>query len=196
MKKNKVLLNIVLSVLLAIVTESCISFIPNFYKNNIKGYKQTVLTLDDFELVNWSEDGNDGYISLPDPMFIKEGLKTNIGDMDITVDTNDTIYGTTVFFTEKEGETFNSDNIITEGSCENSTLTVKLNRYVNDLRIDPCEAEGIHINNITVILNPDRLSFSFSRFFAVIILYFATAFLFRLQKRPDYTELENNSDGS
>lgn len=196
MKKNKVLQNIIFSVLLAVIVEGIISIVPNYYKNNVQGYKQIVLTLDDFTLYNWAEDENGGYTSLPDPMFVIEDLQADIKDMDIAIDTQDSIIGTTIFFTEEEGQAFNGENIIAGGSFKNSRMTAEVNRFVNDLRIDPGEAEGIHINNISVTLNPDRVRFSLSRFLAVIILYFSTLFLFGLQKRPDYTEFENNSEES
>lgn len=195
MKKSKFFLNILYSVIIAVAVEGIISIVPNYYKNNVQGYKEARLTLENFDMYNWSEEGNGSYVSLPDPILVIEDLQANIKDIDITVDSADNISSVTFFYTENDGQVFNGDNIIL-GNLVDSELTLSVNKYVNDIRIDLGDDAGMRINGVTVVLNPDRIKFSFTRFITVIILYFSTIFLFRLQRRPDYTELENISDGS
>lgn len=194
MKKHKVIRHIIISVLLALLVEGLIFGFPYLYKNYIKGCNQTELSLADFALYNWTDGENGGYISLPDPMVIVENLKVSVDEMDIVVNCDAPVSGITVFYTESDDQVFTAEHAIAAGDYVGNVITVSVDRFVNDLRIDLGEADGTHLNDMSVILNPDRITFSISRIITVIILYFSTLFLFRLQKRPDYTELEDDAD--
>ena len=196
-KLKKILLLFGISLVLAFLTEGVLSIFPSFYKNQILDHKQHILTLDDFDKSNWVENEDGTITSLPDPILVTYDLNMYIDNIEIHADTAaGVIYGVSLFYSNDDVQYFSEDGMIRNDQVFVDTLSMKIDHQVRDLRIDLGEEQGLVLNDVYFVINPDGRSFSISRFVAVFIIVFATYGLFTLQSRPKYFDLsqQNNSD--
>lgn len=194
-KLKKILILFGISLTLAFLTEGILSLFPSFYKNEILGHRQCILTLDDFDKANWviNEDGS--ITSQPDPILATYGLNKYIEDIEVHADTAaGVIYGVSLFYSNDDVQFFSADGMVRNDQIFVDSVSLKVDKQVRDLRIDLGEEPGLVLNNVYFVINPDGRQFSLSRFIAVFIIVFATYGLFTLQSRPKYFDMNQQND--
>ncbi len=157
-----------------------------------KSVKQNICVgLNETELLNWNTDGGT-LVSMPDPIILVNDINTEVKTVSIKVDAEGDIPYVDMFYINDEHTVPANENLIkTYGPFKDGKLEVDINEYAEILRIDLADAEGLELNNIDIVINENFFSFSFARFFAIIILYYAAVFLFGLQRSPDYNIFED-----
>ena len=150
---------------------------PNLEKN-------VSYTLDNMDTINW-EKNDETLVSGLDPMLILSGINQEVRSVEISVDADQSIKSSTIFYINNQVKYFSEQGmVIAKG--EQGKVSAPINKYVKDLRIDLVENAGLVLYKITVIINPAKIQISFYRIITIILIYFATIGLFKLQKSPDY----------
>lgn len=180
MKKLKI---IVLPVVAALVIEiGYFNFRP--LVNAIQRIDSITYTSDDLEFVNWSES-EDGRVSSPDPMIIRENISTMVDSFRIHIDAVPQPTSYTVFYTEGPNEVFNAEKMIVLTDMTGDD-TIKLRRRVTAIRVDPGDEAGVLLKDVSFYLNEVPWDISVSRLIAIPAIIWGIALLMKLQASPIY----------
>ncbi len=180
----KKLLKIICSIAIVFLIEVlCFNFSVILAK--LKGIETLTLQSDDLEYLNWDtiEDGTK--ISLSDPMIYKENLSLDISNMVLILDVQPQPAFYTIFYTTEEGEDFSAEKMIVVESGQGE-VEIPISGAVKKLRIDPGEEAGLVMRDITLKINDISWNISFARIIAMLLVFWGTAWLMRLQSPPDY----------
>lgn len=176
---------VLLELLVFNFTELSILMNPSLEKN-------ISYTLVNMEKVNWKKN-NESIISNLDPMLILSDINKEVRTVKISVEANEPIESSTIFYTNSQLKYFSEKGMVIAKGGQ-GVLSISLNNFVKDLRIDVTEKAGLVLSNITVVINPVKIQISFSRIIAVILIYLGTVILFNLQKNPDYQIDQKNNN--
>jgi len=151
---------------------------PNYQAN-------VILSLEDFETVNW-QLGEEGTMeSGVDPILVAGGLDMRVDKVEVMAAASRQIPYIDIFYINDKHPQYGDLYLHNELSDENSSVFT-LEDNVADLRIDLGDDAGLILRELTVFINPVKFCPSLSRIVAVILIYWGGVFLFSLQKMPDY----------
>lgn len=143
------------------------------------------LHLSDFETANWEhlEDGR--LCSGEDPILVVAGVDAHIDKIEIDVIASRELPYIDIFYINKDhpqyGELYQRC-----GEMEGNHAEASIDDHVQDLRLDLGDDAGLTLYDLTVRINPVEIDISIARIAAIIFIYWSGAFLFSLQKAPDY----------
>ena len=144
-----------------------------------------VVSLSEFEPVNW-ETGPDGYlVSMFDPMLYLNCDNIFIDSISIKADTSNELTYVDFFYINEQYVKY-GDFFLRCEDIEDNSLTIEVHDIVQALRIDLGDMPSLSLYDLTVTINPVSISPSLSRIVAMILIYWCGVFLFSLQKMPDY----------
>lgn len=194
---RKVIIRIILVALLSVVIEVLViqgKNIVSLVQLGDKANKE--IHMDAFEYVNWEQNNNGEFVSLEDPILVYDAGNLEIRNISIHVDSPDTIPYIDVFYTNDLYHDF-ADHYFRCAEINNNSALISINDHVRKLRFDLGDEEGLVVRDITCVLNHARIKISLSRIIAINLIYWATCFLFSLQKMPDYgiDKKMNNTQG-
>lgn len=182
MKKN--ITRIMLSVAVALLIELLV-FHFSAIRGQIAGLTEIVFQQNDFDFINWLDTANDEKVSELDPMLCMEGVQTYIERMTIRLDAEPMPGDYAIFYTEDAEENFSGDKMIALSPVTGKD-TISVGKDVYSLRIDPGDNAGLALRSVSVTLNEQDWTFSAARILAMLVVYWGTSLLMRLQQSPDY----------
>lgn len=145
--------------------------------------KNIIYTMDDFETYNWNFLDNSWYTGM-DPMLVINDLNYEIDEISIDVSMKPQIPYVQIFYTNSEYPYWGDASALTQVTQSSATLFVR--DFVEDLRIDLGDNENCKLESLTITVNPTELTFSFPILIAVVLIYLSGHFLFLLHRPPDY----------
>lgn len=160
-----------------------LSDIMYYMKNYQQLISNEVLSMSSAMLINW-DSSDEGYISKEDPMIVYEGLNTKLQNIQIQIISDSELKeAITVFYMSDANSEL---RIASSAGLIDNTANIRISEDVYSLRIDLGESAGFRLNDCLITLNSTEAHFSFSRIVAMLIVYYVTGLLFRLQKSPEY----------
>lgn len=151
-------------------------------------------TLEDAELLNWDTSGEKP-VTMFDPIILINDIDTTIDTICIKVNAQGDIPYIDIFYINDEHKIPDYDNLIkVQPPFEYDNIVIDVNQYINLLRIDLGDFEGLVVQDFELIINENVFSFSLVRMIAIIMIYYATVFLFKLQDTPKYMVSESQQE--
>lgn len=158
---------------------------PSFSANHVYG-------ISDFERVNWIEQDDGSLLSDPDPMLVLMECNFYTDEIYIEADAVPELPFVDIFYTNETYKVFGEKYLHIE-DVESNCATITINDNIQSLRIDLGDYPNYILTGLKVVINPAEIDPSISRILAMILIYWCGAFLFSLQKMPDY-HLGESSD--
>lgn len=189
--KYKLIYVIMFAIFLEIVVFNY-SYIRSMFDKNIE--KNVSYTLKDMEKINWTESNN-GIISQLDPMLIISDINTYVKDFELTLSMDKNPPFILCYYTKNNEDIFNDKMSVAVTNIFSDKNNIKVNSYINDLRLDIGDNAGLSLSNLSVIINPVKFDFNIARVITVILIYLIGAGLFFLQRSPIYDVLLNQEEG-
>ncbi len=147
--------------------------------------EESQYTLSQMQFQNWNKQGNI-LVSETDPALIITGVNLFVNTIDLRFDTSSSIDSIVLFYINDEHPQITEQTMVHLSGPLEKKCRVRIDATVKDLRIDLGDAAGTQLRDFTVTINSKAFDISFSRIIAVVLIYLAGAFLFRIQKMPDY----------
>lgn len=187
-KMRKVIITILVSLLLEL---GCFNYKP--MANFLQGRKSLTFSENDFTYVNWEEkDG--ARVSLVDPMIIKDNLSIFAETVTIRMKTEPEPGEYVVFYTTDKDEAFSADKMIYVGDISDEVV-VQLNQSIAAIRVDPGDEAGRRLIEVSFSFNEAEWDVSVARIVAMLVVWWGTTGLMKLQRAPDYG-IEEKDDSS
>ncbi len=180
----KYLRNFVFSIVVAILIE-VMYFNYGAVRHRLLGVETVTYTMDTMNFANWTQVNGGERISQPDPMIYILDLCRDVETLTIRANAEPLPDMYTIFYTTAQEEAFSAEKMLSLAPVTGEDV-VELNSYVYALRVDPGEAEGTALMDISFTLDEAPWDVSFSRIFAMLSIYWGAHFLMRLQQMPDY----------
>lgn len=183
MKAKKISIGIVVITLL--VELFCFNF-SYFYGLLFEDFDHNIsLDLNDFEKVHWLQDGS-GWVSEIDPMLIRNGIDTQITELEVRVQADSKIPYMVFFYTDEQYLEFCAEAMIEVAPVSDNVFSVQVGKNIQNMRIDLGDDAGLRVSGMEIILNPLYLNFSVSRYCAMLVVCFGFWALNRLQQSRNY----------
>lgn len=137
--------------------------------------------------INWERREDGTLVSQLDPMIIINNINMDVKNITIKINTNKDIQYVDLFYKGKDNK--NKDNGEIYKRYEGSVYkmkTLKINHYIENIRIDLGDEPGIILKSIVVIFNDFSMNFSIARIIAINMIYWGAVLLFMAQTPPKY----------
>lgn len=157
-------------------------------KSKIMGREVEEYPFDELAFQNWNTDG-DVLISAPDPIIYKDKIAVHADTFTVKLDTEPMPQVITIFYTTGVNEVFSGEKMIVIDPATGND-TVSLDARINAIRVDPGEAEGVILHDVSFIFNEVQWDISIARIIAMLTIYWGLKFLMTLQGTPDYSNLQ------
>ncbi len=180
----KYLKKVVFSIVVAILIE-VMYFNYAAIKQRLLGAEPVTYAMDTMDFVNWTQADDGKRISQHDPMICVLNLCREVETLTIRTDADPLPDMYTIYYTTAQEETYSTEKMLSLAPVTGEDI-VELNSFVYALRVDPGEAEGTALLDISFTLNEASWDVSFPRIFAMLSIYWGALFLMRLQQIPDY----------
>jgi len=175
---------LVFSIAVAILIE-VMYFNYTAIKQRLLGVETVIYAMDTMNFTNWTQADGGKKISQLDPMIYILDLCSEVETLTIRADVEPLPDMYTIYYTTTQDEAFSAEKMLSLTPVTGED-TVALNSFVYALRVDPGEAEGATLLDISFTLNEASWDISFARIFAMLSIYWGALFLMRLQQMPDY----------
>lgn len=151
------------------------------------GKASQTLAMGEFQLYNWEETAEDSYISGDDAQIIIPGIDSNVDYLVIDCEISD--LDPLIYFNTMAGKQFSEKNIIEpEYEYEDGKLTLQVNKYVYDMRIDLTSQSGVSLT-IGSIQVDYHLKLQFDPVTAIIWLFILIILLIPLYLPRNFREI-------
>lgn len=180
---------IVLVLFISILLELFIfnyTFFLNRFSYNVDN-ENVVYSKNQIETINWKKNANGTWESQLDPIIIINDINMDVRNITIKVDANKEIPYIDIFYKEKFIQKEDNNEVYKryEGPF-NSVETIRINDYIESIRIDLGDDQGLNINDIVFIFNDFSIKFSIARIIAINMIYWGALILFMAQTPPKY----------
>lgn len=146
--------------------------------------KNRVIEPEQMTWLNWTPL-DEAWVTELDPQILISGIDTYVRELEITAELSEEIPFIVVYYKTDDSQEF-SDARMTFTDQVQTVNRLFIRNPVTELRIDLGDNAGVRLQNLTVVLNPDRFHFSLSRVIAMLLIYVVSVGLFRFQKSPEY----------
>lgn len=147
--------------------------------------KNKTYILKDFATANWITSADGLLVSSNDPILVVADVNTYVDVIHLNAEMPEKLPYIDVFYTNDKYHNY-GDVVKHCDKVKDNLADIKVGDNVKNLRIDLGDAAGAKLTNLTVVINPVSIKFSFSRIIAMLLIYYSAGFLFALQKMPDY----------
>lgn len=145
-----------------------------------------VLKTEDFTVYNWDAD-NGKMVSMYDPILAVEDFNGYIDTIKIQLLVDGYLPYVDVYYSNEENPVMGEDTQFRLAElCEDGSYYVRVDKYVEELRIDLGDEAGLILDDISVLINENVFSFSLARFVTMNLIYWFAVLLFAAQRLPKY----------
>lgn len=141
-------------------------------------------SMDELTFVNWEE--KDGVlVSGIDPMIIKNDLSIAAETVTIRLHAEPQPENYDIFYTIDSNEQLSADRMLSLTGMTGED-TIDIDKHIAAIRIDPGDEAGRKLYDISIIFNEVSWNISISRIIAMLVIWWGTKGLLKLQESPDY----------
>lgn len=181
LKFLKVLVVCILIEVLVLDLGNAISMVKAYQSGD---FNQTI-PLEKCEMINWVQMDNK-MVSTEDPMLIYEPVDRFVNEVKLLLKSDEYIKELSVFYEVSINDHFETVGPIKVEQFKDNEFIIPIGERIHLLRIDIGELAGTVIYDCKIVLNPIYCPISLSRIVAMLIIYYVTSMLFKLNESPDY----------
>ena len=175
---------VIISGVVAILVELLV-FNFSAIMNQISGNEVIFFSAKDFRYQNWQQQEDGSKVSLADPVLYIDGLSAKVKTLTIRANMDVLPSSYTIFYTTEPTEVFSAEKMIVV-EAKSDEVEISLGQRVCALLVDLGDEAGVVLRDISLTLNDVGWDFSAARVIAMLIVYWGTIGLMRLQKSADY----------
>lgn len=182
---KRIVLVLLISILLELIIFNYTFFLNSFFYN--VGSENVIYSKNQMETINWKKNENGTWISEIDPMIIINDINMDVKNITIKVASNKEIPYIDIFYKGESIQKEDNNEIYKryEGPF-NSARTIKINDYIENIRIDLGDEQGLNVDDVVFIFNDFSIKFSVARIIAMNMIYWGALILFMAQTPPKY----------
>lgn len=154
--------------------------------SKVMNLKSVTYNMEDTQLYNWDKNTK-GIVSKIDPNIVIKDIDSDLKNIAIVVETEQTIPYVEFFYTiDNKNEPLIPEHKITDKEAFNQIKIINIGKKVNSIRIDLGDEAGLQLKDFKIITNYYEFKINIWRIIFINIVVWGLKLLFALQKPPKY----------